>query len=635
MAKDIFDLITTEESAYQTIPVPVIEDYEWSMPLHIKTTVLYKNSQYLTGKDDNKPFKNIIRPILNLQYRAEGFDVKDIVLFVNDSEKYYMSFLVKKYFEKWARENKLDTFIDGMVENYVDFGGALVKDVNDVKPENVPWQSVAFCDQTDVMGGPLGLKHSYSPDQLLEMASSGWGNAKNGATATLDEVITLASNQKVENSQDKKKIRTPGKQIEVYEIHGMFPEEWLEDGKDDEVSETAAEEKAERKYVRQLWIVTMLKNENDTKMGIVLFRGKENESIFKLILRDEIYGRALGMGGAEELFEPQVWVNYDTIRMKGMLDIASKVIFQTTDPAFANRNKTSDLDNGEILINAPETTLTQINTQPVNIVVFENAVKNWEAHAQQMGAANDSIMGEQPTSGTPFKLQELVTQEAHSLHEYRKGKLAIFLDEVFKDWIIPHIAKEITQDHEFLASLDLDELQTVADNVVTQESNNYAKEIVLRGEDYDPQKVQAYGQQIRNEFMKSSKKFISILEGELKGAPLDVEVNIAGKQKDLSGLTDKLVNVFRQIIQAPGILDDPRMAKIFNQILESSGLSPIDFYQKPAPQQGNQPSPKVAESIAFKDLPPDGQVQMAAQAGIKITPPQQPAIAAAEPQPNQ
>lgn len=56
IAKDIFDFITTEETAYQTIPVAVIEDYEWSMPTHIKTTVLYKNSQYLTGKDDSKPF---------------------------------------------------------------------------------------------------------------------------------------------------------------------------------------------------------------------------------------------------------------------------------------------------------------------------------------------------------------------------------------------------------------------------------------------------------------------------------------------------------------------------------------------------------------------------------------------------
>jgi hypothetical protein len=37
--------------------------------------------------------------------------------------------------------------------------------------------------------------------------------------------------------------------------------------------------------------------------------------------------------------------------------------------------------------------------------------------------------------------------------------------------------------------------------------------------------------------------------------------------------------------------------------------------------QGQDGQNKVSESISYKDLPPDGQKQMAAQAGIKIAPP--------------
>ena len=51
-----------------------------------------------------------------------------------------------------------------------------------------------------------------------------------------------------------------------------------------------------------------------------LKKAKEKELIYKFIPRDKIFGRALGYGGAEELFEPQVWTNYDTIRIKGLLD---------------------------------------------------------------------------------------------------------------------------------------------------------------------------------------------------------------------------------------------------------------------------------------------------------------------------
>ncbi len=585
-SKNIYEYIKTEEAAFK-LPITVTEGYEWNLYDHVRKTVLYKNSTYLSGKDDNKPYKNIIRPILNLAYRAEGFDVKDIQLFVDDASEYYKSFLIKKFHEKWARENGIDTFIDDVVENYADFGGALIKNVNQKKPEVVPWQRVAFCDQTDILSGPLGEKHYYSPDQLKEMASRGWGDKKRGATGTIDEVIDLADKYKKNQANTGKQSKTPGKYIEVYEVHGMLPKSWLKN--EEEYSE---EDGKASNYVQQLQICTFYKDENGNKQGITLFKGPEKESIYKIILRDKIYGRGLGMGGAEELFEPQVWTNYSIIRIKEMLDAACKVIYKTTDPAFTNRNKTSNLENGEVLVIADGKDISQINTQPINITLFENSIVEWEAHARQTGAANEAIMGEPPSAGTPFKLQELVTSEAHSLHEYRKGKIATFFDEVYMDWIVPHISKEITKGQEFLSELDLDELQQVADALVICETNDILKKRILNGEQVFPDQVQQYKDQVRESFMRGgNKKFLSILEEEMKDAPISVRTNIAGKQKDLNKFTDKLVNVFRQIIAAPGVLDDPRMAKIFNQILESSGLSPIDFYQAPRPQ-----APQIAQN---------------------------------------
>lgn len=592
LQQDIYSYIKREEANYQ-LPIAVIDAYDWSMRDHIKLSTLYKNSQFSTGKDDNKPFKNITRPILNLQYRAEGFDVKDITLYVNDRKNYYKSFLVKKFHEKWARKNNMDTFIDELVESYVDYGGALVKNVNKERPEVVPLQSIVFCDQTDILSGPIGIKHFFSPDQLKDMEAVGWGSEANGATITIDEVITLAKDTK-KLDKEGKEVKTPGKYIEVYEVHGTLPEEFLRDEVGDE-----------KKYVSQLQIVCFYQKENGEKQGVTLFRGKEKESPFKLILRDKVYGRALGFGGAEELFEPQVWVNYDIIRMKGLLDAAAKIIYQTSDPAFANRNKTNDVENGEILITEQGATISQINTTPVNITLFEKSVAEWEAHAQQIGSANDSIQGVQPTSGTPFKLQELVTQESHSLHEYRKGKLATFVSEIYRDWSIPFISREISKGDEFLAELDPEEMQTVADLVMTNEANKFVKESILNGETIDPMQVESYKKAVRDSFVKGgNKKFIEILAEEMKEAPIDVEVNIAGKQKDLAQQTDKLVNIFRQIMSSvnpqtgKSVLDDPRMAKIFNQILESSGLSPIDMgYVAPQPEPQMQQMPMPQEQL--------------------------------------
>lgn len=592
---NIFSFITTEEASFAN-PVNVIDNYDWSLRDHVRTTVLYKSSQLLSGKTDDKPVKNIIRPILNLQYRSEGFDVKDINIFVNDSQYFYKSFLIKKFHDKWARENDLDTFIDELVESYVDFGGVLVKNLNKVRPEVVPWQTIAFCDQTDILSGPIAIKHYFSADQLLEKSEAGWGEESNGATASLEDLITLSEDKKIPDKTAGKTNDTPSKYIEVYEVHGSFPESFLDDEGDPD------------KYSRQLHIISFYKDENDNKKGLTLFKGKEKELPFKFLSRDKIHGRALGFGGAEELFEPQVWVTYDMIRMKQMLDAASKVVYKTTDAAFAARNKTMDLDNGEILVLEDGKDIGQLDTVPRSLSLFDRSVAEWEAHAQQMGAANDALLGRSPSAGTPFKLQELITAEGHSLHEYRKGKIATFLGEIYRDWIIPYIAREVSKGQEFLATLDLDELQAVTESLLICEANKFIKERILNGELIDDAELSAYKENVKQQFLSGgNKKFIKILEGEFKGTNLEVEVNIAGKQKDLSGRVDKLVNIFRQLVANPGVLDDPRLAKVFNDILEASGLSPINFgainYKPPQTTPMLQTGKAVLEAPEMKESP--------------------------------
>lgn len=582
-AQDIYSYITQEESGY-LLPITVIEGYEWNMKQHIKLSTLYKHSELesgkLTGTADEKPVKNIVRPILNVQYRSEGFDVKDIDLFVDSADEYYKSFLVRKYHDKWARENSMDTFIDDMVESYVDFGGALIKDAGDF-PEVVQLQSLAFCDQTDILSGPLAIKHFFSPDQLLDMESRGWGNTDNGATATLDEVIVFSEASK-RRDKNAGKNKTPGKYVEVYEVHGTLPESFLKKDGDS------------TKYVSQLQIVTFYSDDKGNKKGLTLFKGKEKESSFKFIARDKVFGRALGFGGVEELFEAQIWVNNDQIRIKDMLDAASKIVFQTTDDAYATRNNLADMDNMEITVLKQDTTLSQVNTTPVNITVFNNSVLEWEQHAMQMGSANEAVLGESPKSGTPFALQQLVTNENKSLHIYRQGKLATFTDEIYRDWVIPrYLIKDITKGQEFIATLSLDELETVADNLMTVRGNELIKEKILKGERFEVGEIEAFKQLTKERFVKGDgKKFIKILKDELKKSPINVHTNIVGKQKYQAQMTEKVVNVFRQIIATPEVLQNPAMAKIFNDILESSGMSPINFAALTTPRQPDeQPQP--------------------------------------------
>jgi len=242
MENNVYDYIKTEESSYQSTPID-LQGWEWSMPKHIKTAFYYKHGRLLTGNTDDKPVKNIVRPILNLQYRTEDIDVKDILLYLENKDKFHLSFLVKKYHDDiFVQKHNLDEVWDDCNVSRIDMGGGLLKDVNQPVPEVTPLSSIAFCDQTDLLSGPICLKHYYNPDQLLDMADSGWGDEKNGATMSLEDFVLLAEASK-DNEDNTQENKTPGKYLEVYELHGVLPKMWVEDDKTG-------------KYERQMHIVS-------------------------------------------------------------------------------------------------------------------------------------------------------------------------------------------------------------------------------------------------------------------------------------------------------------------------------------------------------------------------------------------
>src|SRR3990167_5440735 len=191
----IFGYIKTQEAQYK-LPIRINDTWEWGMREHIELSTLYNNSQLKTGKSDYKPVKNITRPILNLQHRTEDIELKDVQIYVDDAEKYHLSFLVKKYHDDvFVQENDLDTFFDELNVSRIDFGGGLSKKISSGR-EVVPLQSIVFCDQTDILSGPIGIKHFFSPDQLMDMAEKGWGDKSKCATITLKELILLSKNEK-------------------------------------------------------------------------------------------------------------------------------------------------------------------------------------------------------------------------------------------------------------------------------------------------------------------------------------------------------------------------------------------------------------------------------------------------------
>lgn len=448
----------------------------------------------------------------------------------------------------------------------MDYGGALVKNVGGVRPEVVPLQRLAFVDQTDILSGNICEKHEYSIDQLREMK----GKWDEGA---IEIAIGHAENVKDAYMSGDNQAKTPGKYVEVYELHGMFPSGWLNE-------EESYDEKP-NEYTRQVHICCYYTDDRNNKQGITLFKGPEKEPRYKFISRDKIFGRALGMGGVEELFEAQTWTNYSEIKIKAMLDKAGLMLLQTADQAYAGKNNVNDLSTGEILTYEDDKPLTQVAMAPSDVPVFERTSEGWEQNAMVVGSANEALLGVSPTSGTPFRLQALVTQEGKGLHDYRRGKIATFVGEIYRDWILDYLVKEMNKGQTFVSELSVEELQTIADTVITNLANKKIKQTVMSGKPISEQDIELFKQLTREQFMKGgTKRFMEVVKDELKSLPVDVEINVAGKQKNLAERADKLTNLVREFIaNGEAIRSMPGVGKLVNELVEASGFSPIDFTQ--------------------------------------------------------
>jgi hypothetical protein len=589
--KDKYEYILNEKTAFRTRRTRLISGFEWSFYEHIRRTTLYKNSKFWKGPDDgSRPFKQKILPLLNVAYRAEGFDVKDIEPFVDDKKNYWKSFIVRKYHPRWARENEIDTFIDELVESYVDYGLALIKIMEGVRPEVVPLQRLSFADSADILTGPICERHEMSPSEIKKQKWDGGAIEK-----------ALLMTQK-ERTQEESKNETPGDFLEIFELHGELPAAWLratDNGKPGN----------EYDFVQQIQIVTFYKDENNKKQGITLFSSRE-KSPYQALRRDPIPGRACGRGGAEELFEAQQWTNYAEIKIKEMLDLAALHIFQTADKKFETANKTTEMEVGEILVYEDGKPLMPVNTSTPNKGVSDAVavVDGWGQSMRTTASADEPLLGTLPKSGTPFRSQALVTQQGLSIHSYRQGKIAIFVEQLYRDFFLKDLVRDMNKGQQFLSDLTVQDIQEVGENVVMNIVNRRLVDLVLSGQKITEEDQKIMANLMRDSIAKNKKRFLKIIKDELRSIPIDVRVNIVSKQEDLAGRVEKLNNIFATIFTNPQILQNPSFAKLFNEILESSGFSPLDFIGFIKPVAGVQAGAATEAATEVEPQPAELEV---------------------------
>lgn len=462
----IFAFVREQRNEYETNDVTIVEGLDYNQQKLIRRAELYYNSTFESGNTDSlgrdKPFYNINKHRVTLAKKATDLDVKDIQVESEGYSDFMPSFLFGKENRNWMRDSKFGVFLNKMGKTRAKFGGVLVKKTeHDGKLELhvVPWKDV-ITDQTNILSGVIIERHFYTPSELKAMAGV-WDN--------VDEAIRLAERNKNDESLTEQK-KTPGNYIEVYEIHGDLPIAYLKDPE-------KVEEEDWQEYVPQVHIVAgvdeMSENEDPasgektiTEEGIVLFSGKEKEKPYKYLSWDEVDGRALGVGVIEDSFEAQVWTNDAILKEKRAMELGSKMIFKTTDKKIG-RNILTDMDDGDVVQLSEGKDLNTVNTLSNALPEFQNLIEKWKDQADRVTSTFEANTGEALPSGTPYRLGGMLNQEANSTFVDRLEEMGLFIEELYEDWIMPYLEKQLEKAHTLNGEFSKEELDQIDEAYVS------------------------------------------------------------------------------------------------------------------------------------------------------------------------
>lgn len=588
---NLCEIIREAEQNYTQGSVQMSEYVEWDMHNTIETIDAYLNSRHTSGATDSmgrdKPFFNIVTAAVNIWYRATDIDRKDIRILPDSVSNTALAFIASVILQNWMKESRFGVFLNDWGRALARYGSTVVKFVEKdgtLMASVIPWNRL-IVDPIDFDALPRIEKVYKTPAQLRRMKEY-----------DQEVVKQLIDAQMSRETLDGHKQDNQSKFIELYEVHGELPLALL-----DEDPDNAPEERWDT-YRQQMHVVSFQANKDGKYDDYTLFRGKEKKDPYMLthLIRED--GRTLSIGAVEYLFDAQWMKNHTMKNMKDTLDLASKLIFQTSDSAYVGRNVLSAIETGDIMIHQPNMPLTQINNSKADIGAFQNFGMEWENMAKEITSTPDGARGNTPPSGIAMGTVQLVTSQGLSLFEIMTENKGLHIEDMLREYVIPHIKTKMDTTEEVVAIMeqnDIDRIDAIyIKNSATKQINNEIKEMVLNGEFPSAEDQQGMmdsmsgnmKEQLQNimgnqRFFKPSDIPTKTWKEVLKDLEWKLAVEVTNENTEKQAVLQTLSALFQTLATNPAVLADPNAKMLFSQILLETGrVSPLQLaaVQQPA-----------------------------------------------------
>lgn len=581
----ICEYVRKAENDYISGTTKIGKHVEFSQYETIERIMAYLNSKHISGELDalgrEKPFFNISVAVRNIWYRATDIDRKQIKIKPTRLDHRVMAYGANLHLQEWMRKAAFGTFLNEWGRELAGFGSIPIKFVEkgaDLFASVIPWNRM-ISDTVNFEKNPKIEVLWLTPAELQE-----------NEAYDQDMVSKLIDSQTSRQITDGERQDNRLGYIKVYEVHGKFP-----------LEEITGQKRDRKKYRQQMHVLSFVAKDDDEYEDFSLYKGREAKDPYMLTHLIKEDGRALSIGSVEYLFDSQWMLNHSVKLMKDQLDLASKIIMQTSDGNFAGRNVLTSLEVGDVLVHKINEGLTQVNNK-ADISVLQNFGAQWVNNAKELTSTPDALRGLTQPSGTAWHQVEAIQQEGHSLFDLMRQNKANDIEKMMREFVIPYLKKQMDTVEELAVTLDqqgITEFDSMwVPNQVILNNNDQFKKTVLSGQigaNADPavleQSIRQGASQLGNKrYLKAGDIDGKKWKAAFKNLEWEVEVDPVNEAEDLDAVLTTLNTTFGNIVRNPAILQDPTARMLFNKILEKTdAVSPLEITTSPAPV--SQPAP--------------------------------------------
>ena len=555
-----------ERDTAKNTTIQLTEGGSFNQHTNIDRINKYVRGEFWSCEDPTAIFWQLSTDKIPLYAKSVDADTKNFDMYGIGKFNWFKAFVANGRFKKWAREEGLAMTLDDTSTGVATYGSMVWKksfDVNgDVVLEASNLKNLYFdASVKNIIDSPVVEAHYWTETEIRSRYPD-----------KANEIIKKAPEAR---DDDNNKAETEDVKYEILERWGEFK-------KDDEDS----------KYYH--WLGT---GSGDAEVELIMdeikiVNGKPKDFPYFDFHGERLPGRWQGLGVVERLFGLQAQVN-TLVNYEAQSDeIASLLLFRTADPD-TEGNILDNVRSGQVLQSAD---LQQMAIDNRFNSSFINKLQIIEDKANKLCFINDTISGDTPPSGVPFRSTALASRAAVSTFKYIKTAMLEKMGVVLQFEIMPDIVKEFNKEDLYDIMEDDLDIRLYDQMKIEDGIKDFMKKEARKGIMYvDQAEIAKEAQRLQTKFERG---------GRQENIKIDwdwgIRMNVTGESVDKAAKNAAIDAVTEIMITAPAAINTP----IVQQKMEDNGINPfrLTVPEQQAIEQSQGKAPEVQEQDKLSQL---------------------------------